>query len=132
MKETITTNNRQYLAFILAGGPGKSPFRQISCTINEAGQVLFSRAIERYGETGGGYNIEISTLDGRFELWLGNENKNDCSVIRFADPDIDPMPTIPLTPADVLESFRRWKSGPGVREIVTETTGVIIREFFAS
>lgn len=131
MQDEIPNNNRQYLAFILAGGTGKSPFRLISCAVDEAGQVVFSQAVEKYWEAGGGYDISISAPGGKFEKWMGNGS--DYVVIRFAEKSVegeaDTVPAIPLTPAEVLESFQRWKSGPGVRETMTDTGGVIVREY---
>lgn len=134
MKDAERINNREYLAFILAGGPGKNPFRQISCAVDAAGQVVFSRALERYGEAGGGYDISISAPGGKFEIWMGNGA--EYVAIRFAESngpaEADTAPAIPLTPAEVLESFRRWKAGPGVRESMTDTGGVIVREYWAA
>lgn len=131
MKDAERISNRQYLAFILAGGPGKSPFRLISCAVDEAGQLVFSQVVERYGEVGGGYDISISAPGGKFEKWMGNGS--DYVAIRFAEKhgEADTVPVIPLTPAEVLESFQRWKSGPGVRETMTDTGGVIVREYWA-
>jgi len=127
MKDTGTTNNRQYLAFILAGGPGKSPFRQISCAVDAAGEIVFSRVLERYGEGGGGNNIHITGPGGNYEIWMGQGS--EYVTIQFADTNADPVPPIPVTPAEVLESLRRWKTRPGVREIVTETGGAVVREY---
>ena len=131
MKDAERISNRQYLAFILAGGTGKSPFRLISCAVDEAGQVVFSQAVEQYCEAGGGYDISISAPGGKFEKWMGNGS--DYVAIRFAEKpgegEANTVPAIPLTPAEVLESFQRWKSGPGVRETMTDTGGVIVREY---
>ena len=122
-------SNREYLALILAGGAGKDPFRQISCAVDAAGEIVFSRVLERFGEGGEEYDIQITGPGGRFEIWLGHGR--EYVAIRFSDKDpaADPLPDIPVTPAEVLESFQRWKSGPGVREAITNTPGGMIREY---
>ena len=131
MKEEETISNREYLAFILAGGTGEDPFRLIECAVNEAKQVVFSRVVEQFGPCGGGYNIQISGPGGKFEIWIGE--KREYAAIRFADTragDDAPEPSIPLTPAEILESLERWKAGPGVREAITDDSGAIVREYW--
>ena len=129
MIDAGTISNREYLALIMAGGDGKHPFRQISCAVNEAGEIVFSRVLEKYGDGGGEYDISITGPGGRFEIWLGQGR--EYVAIRFSDknPAADPLPDIPVTPAEVLESFQRWKAGPGVREAITHTPGGMVREY---
>lgn len=130
MKEEETISNREYLAFILAGGAGDDPFRLIECAVNEAGQVVFSRVVEQFGLCGEGYDIQISGPGGKFEIWMGEGR--EYVAIRFPNARAGndaPEPAIPLTPAEVLESLERWKAGPGVREAITNKCGAIVREY---
>lgn len=132
MQDEIPNNNRQYLAFILAGGPAKDPFRSITCAVDPAGEIVFSRVLERYGDTGGGYDIRITGPGGRFEIWMGEGR--ECVVIKFEarnpDTNADPVPALPVGPVEVLEALRRWKAGPGVRETIANAGGAIIREYW--
>lgn len=132
MQDEIPNNNRQYLAFILAGGPSKDPFRSITCAVDAAGQIVFSRVLERYGDTGGGYDIRITGPGGRYEIWMGEGR--ECVAIKFEarnpDTNADPVPALPVGPVEVLEALRRWKAGPGVRETITNAGGAIIREYW--
>ncbi len=129
MKETGTINNRDYLAFILAGGNGREPFRQITCAVDGAGKIVFSKAVERYGEACGGYNINITGPEGNSEIWMGEGNTY--VPIVFVDPHAPKKPPIPTTPAEVLAAFQRWKASTGVREIITQNAGGIVREYCA-
>ena len=128
MKDAGTINNRDYLAFILAGGKGKEPFRQISCAIDATGKIVFSKVLERYGPAGGGYNIDITGPGGNFEIWMGHGS--EYVPIVFVDPNGDPRPQIPTTPAEVLAAFKRWKASPGVREIITQNAEAIVQEYY--
>jgi hypothetical protein len=127
VKDKQTINNRDYLAFVLSGGAGKAPYYQIESTVNEAGQVLFSRALERYGEAGGGYDIQITGPGGKFEIWM--DGGSEKVVIQFEDTRAAPAPPIPITPARVLDAFKRWKYSPGVQEIITNYAGTIVKEY---
>ena len=128
MQDEQTISNRQYLAFILAGGPGNIPFLLIKCTVDAAGRIVFSSVTEQYVDSEGGYIIYINGPEEQYEMWMGEGN--EYVTIGFADPNIDPVPPIPVTPADVLESLQRWKIMPGVREIIkTDNRGMIMREY---
>lgn len=128
MKDAGTINNREYLAFILAGGPGNDPYRQITCAVDAAGEIVFSEVIEMDGAGPGGYEIRITGPGGRFELWMG-EGGGDCVEIKFEDGKAAPVPALPVGPAEILEALRKWKAGPGIRESITNTGGTIIREY---
>lgn len=132
MQDEIPNNNRQYLAFILAGGPSKDPFRSITCAVDAAGQIVFFRVLERYGDTGGGYDIQITGPGGRFEIWMGEGR--ECVAIKFEarnpDTNADPVPALPVGPVEVLEALRRWKAAPGVRETIANAGGAIVREYW--
>lgn len=128
MKDAGTINNREYLAFILAGGPGNDPYRQITCAVDAAGEIVFSKVIEMDVTGPGGYEIRITGPGGKFELWMG-ESGGDCVEIKFEDGKADPVSALSVGPAEVLETLRKWKAGPGIRESITNTGGTIIREY---
>lgn len=119
-------DNRTYLALRLKGGLSENTFYDISCTVNEAGEISFSCGKELLSadSSGGGYNIEITGPGGVFEIWLGNGYGDDRTVISFAEPM-----AAPVTPVDILESFRRWKAGEGVQESTRQGSGGFIREY---
>ncbi len=119
-------DNRTYLALLLKGGLSESTYYDISCTVNEAGVISFSHGKELLSadSPGGGYNIGVTGPDGRFEIWLGNGYGNDCTVIAFGEPM-----AAPVTPVDILESFRRWKACEGVQESTRQESGGFIREY---
>ena len=123
-------DNRTYLAIVLKGGLKNSAFRQMICTVDDAGQVSFSSGQETFSEDGegGGYIIQVKAPGDRVEIWLGNGNGNDCKVIAFRDPVEDPPGPLP-TPVEILEAFERWKAGPGVEETTRQRPGVFVREY---
>ena len=122
-------DNRTYLAIVLKGGLKNSAFRQMICTVDDAGQVSFSQGQETFSEDGegGGYIIHLKGPGGRFEIWMGNGNGNDCTVIAFRQPGEDAG--VPVTPVEILEAFDRWKISPGVQETTKQAPGLFIREY---
>lgn len=120
-------DNRTYLAIVLKGGMKNNAFRQLFCAIDPAGRVSFSHGLETFSEDteGGGYIIQLQAGE-RFEIWMGNGNGNDCTIISFQESaEAVPLPT----PVEILEAFQRWKIGPGIEETTRQTPGAFVREY---
>ena len=121
-------DNRTYLAIVRKGGLKNNAFRQLFCAIDPAGQVSFSHGQETFSEDaeGGGYIIHLQAGE-RFQIWMGNGNGNDCTIISFQDT-AEAAAQLP-TPVEILEAFHRWKVGPGVEETTRQAPGVFVREY---